>query len=93
MATAEALEQRVGLIIWCQALGFGGSRLRCPEVLSVGGKHCGHRLSVFLGTFAEKPCRPGIGGSGTYHRIERAELPEVLAVVLTESFCRCVCRK
>ena len=53
VAVAEALQQRVLIIIWCDALLLSVLRLWSPEVLSVGHEHRRQRLPMFLAAFTE----------------------------------------
>ena len=81
VAVAEALKQRVGIIIRCHALLLRIAGLRCPEILAVGRENGRQRLSVLFRAFSKKACRTGVGRCCAHHRIQGAELAQVLYVV------------
>ena len=81
VAVAEALEERVGIVIRRHALLLRVAGLWCPEVLPVGGKDCGQGLPMLLGALAEEAGGPGVGRSRAHHGVQAAELAQVLQAV------------
>ena len=70
MTAANALQQTVGIIIWRHTFALCGTRLRCPEVLSVGHQHSRQRLSVLLRSLAVDAFRSRNGLVGTHLGID-----------------------
>ena len=85
MAVADALKERVRIIIRCHALLLCVTSLRGPEVLTIGDEDGGQGLTMFLGTFAKEACRLGIGRGRSHHRVKGTkplQMPEVMDAVI-----------
>ena len=82
MAVAEALQERVGVVIGCKTFRLAFPRLRCPEVLPVGREYGGKGLAVFLRSFSVESSRLRVGGSRAHHRAQIEEVAQMFLLVL-----------
>ena len=81
VAVADALKQRVSIIIRCNAFLLCVLSLGSPEVLTVGHEYCWQRLSVLLRALAKKSCSLGVGRGCAHHGVQGAELAKMLIIV------------